>query len=121
MGLDFRIGKRSSEAQWSYSGFNTFRSKIATIVGIDLKDMDGFGGCKEWNSVKDDIALFLNHSDCEGSLTPKQCKKVYPRLSELVEQFPEESIWLDHDKRCGKILVKDMKECVEKNINLEFC
>jgi hypothetical protein len=120
MGLNFRVGNRCSEAQWSYSGFREFRNKIAKVAGINLEDMLGFHGCKGWSSVEDDIALLLNHSDCDGILTPEQCKKINPRLSELLNKLPEDSHWIDHDKRCGKILAEDMKECVEKNIDLVF-
>lgn len=40
MGLDFT----HCEARWSYSSFNNFRRKLAACIGMNLDDMQGFGG-----------------------------------------------------------------------------
>jgi hypothetical protein len=44
MGVDFNVGGKSVGAHWSYSGFNEFRHKLAAAIGIDLDQMEGFGG-----------------------------------------------------------------------------
>jgi hypothetical protein len=41
MGLALRVDG-NTYAEWSYSGYGEFRKKIATQVGIDLYQMDGF-------------------------------------------------------------------------------
>ena len=123
MGLNFRIGNRSSEAEWSYSGFNEFRRKIASLIKIDLDEMIGFGGNKDWNTrniiINDDIILFLIHSDCDGDLSTDQCKKIYPRLLELINMLPD-TFMDNYDKKMGKILAEDMKYCAENNKKLIF-
>lgn len=116
MGLYFTIGNRSSAAHWSYGGFHAFRVKISALAGINLNDMQGFDGNKKWSDLKDDIVPFLNHSDCDGSLSPQECKKIYPRLAELLNNMPED----DYDRKNGNILVENMKECVKRRVKLIF-
>lgn len=41
MGLGLSVNGESC-AQWSYSGFNSFRTKVAAAVGIELRKMEGF-------------------------------------------------------------------------------
>lgn len=118
MGLNFK----NSTAQWSYSGFNYFRKRLAKEIGINLYDMEGFGdGCHSWENVKDDIVPLLNHSDCEGELSPEDCKSVAPRLRELVSNW-DNRIWeYEHDTQNARILADDMEKFGEKGIPLEFC
>ena len=79
MGLDFA----QSDAHWSYSGFNDFRRRLSFMLDFDLRSMVGFGGERSWNAVpQDDILVLLNHSDCEGILSPAECAVVGPRLRE---------------------------------------
>lgn len=120
MGLDF-IG---SDAHFSYSGFHAFRQKVASSVGINLSKMYGFQAMNKsndgqipWDGVKDDIKIFLNHSDCEGILTPTECKKAGKRLKEIVSTW-EDGDW---DKENGLQLAKDMLKCAKVGMNLEFC
>lgn len=87
MGLDFSV----SDAHWSYSGFHTFRERVAREIGIDLNSMQGFGGSISWEKIVDPISKFLYHSDCDGTITPEDCFAIYPRLRELVKDWP------DHD------------------------
>lgn len=118
MGLDFR----GSNAQWSYGGFMSFRIKLAEQIGIDLRRMEGFTDHGiAWSSFpKDPIHLLLNHSDCEGHLTAKQCARVAPRLRELVAEWPSD-IQHAYDKDNALLLAKGMEQCARKNKRLEFC
>jgi hypothetical protein len=84
MGIDIYPGG----AHWSYSGFHAFRKALAQEVGIDLDEMVGFGGETPWpNSKKEPIVHLLNHSDCDGKMTPKQCRACAPRLRELISKW----------------------------------
>lgn len=113
MGLAFR----QSNAQWSYSGFNAFRCRLAAEIGINLREMAGFGPPERpWHKITDGISPLLNHSDCEGELTPEECKRVAPRLRELVAD------WTDgHDKQNALELADDMEATAEKGEALVFC
>ena len=111
MGLDFS----HSDASWSYSGFCRFRAKLANEIGIDLLSMRGFGGTNLW--PKDDIVLLLNHSDCDGELTPSQCRRLAPRLLELIKNWDEG----DYDKRSAMLFAKDLMIAANNNQTMEFC
>ena len=112
MGLDFN----HSQASWSYSGFNRFRHDLATLVGIDLDGMDGFGGNKLWTSLPPDpIHILLDHSDCEGDISALDCAKCGPRLYELASKLPGE-----YDRKAARLLACDMIECGKKKRTLEF-
>lgn len=129
MGLNFK----NSKAQWSYSGFNRFREKVARGIGIDLRNMIGFApfnlSGKEldiweaqagsWKDIKSPLKYFLNHSDCEGQISAKRCGLIYPILNKIVLSL-EDSIENEHDKSSGKELVKTMKDCAKNNKPLIF-
>jgi len=70
-----------------------------------------------WDSIKDDIKPLLDHSDCDGILTPEECTKVAPRLRELVSAWPDD----DRDKIKALLLAEGMDEAVNSGENLEFC
>ena len=112
MGLNFS----HTEASWSYSGFDKFRHRLAQEVEIDLDMMDGFGGDIPFDSINDQIKPLLDHSDCEGELTPEECATVAPRLRELVSNWDYE----DYDKRHALYLAEGMDEAASNNENLRF-
>ena len=69
-----------------------------------------------WENVKDDIKLLLDHSDCDGELTPEECAKVAPRLRELVSKWLDD----DYDKINALRLAEGMEEALSKDVNFEF-
>lgn len=118
MGLEF--GKEIIEYYdfgWSYRGFNSFRKRLAKEVGVELDEMNGFGGEKTWETVENPIALLLHHSDCEGFLSCYACEKIYPELLKIIKSWPDE----DFDKITAIELVNAMKECAVESNNLIFC
>jgi len=111
MGLNFKGG-----ARWSYSGFNRFRTKLAGQVGITLDKMQGFGGKNSWDFETDDIIPLLHHSGCGGELTVKECKKVWPRLKELIEDWGSDN----YDKINALRLIEGMKGAIKNSKPLRF-
>ena len=119
MGIDFS----HCDASWSYSNFHFAREKLARVIGIDLNKMQGFGenhgpaGAKEWPSADTNALIYLlNHSDCDGGLTPEQCRLVAPALRKAVEQLPPD----DWDKKKFLDLAEGMDAAAEANESLEF-
>jgi len=55
-------------------------------------------------------------SDCDGYLTPRQCRKIYPRLLELVKNWDDD----DYDKQQAIELANGMKKAALKLQKLEF-
>jgi len=131
MGIDFRwnvdLGNEDAEnfrpyaerPHWSYSGFMRFRERLGNMIGIELKQMVGFGptATVSWDTVNDPITLLLNHSDCDGVLTPAECKIVAPRLRELLSTLDS----TDYDVEHGTLLAQAMEDCAEHNFTLQFC
>ncbi|WP_032376698.1 hypothetical protein [Rhodococcoides fascians] len=121
MGLD--LGR----AQWAYSGFNRFRTKLAGAEGINLDQMDGYA-MVEFRYVKglpwtdesgNDVTVlrpFLDHSDCDGELTWEECAQVVDRIEEIVATWDPE----DRDTMQGRLMVEDMRECVTEQTSLRF-
>lgn len=111
------LGFKGISASWSYSGFNLFRNRLAKEIGINLVNMEGFGGQTSWKMIKDDIKPFLNHSDCDGSLGPVTCGKVARRIEELVDKWSDR----DYDKEMALSLALDMRILSKNKKRLIFC
>lgn len=119
MGVD--IGK----AQWSYSGFGEFRRRLAAAEGIDLGRMAGFGlpadEATPWDAVSTPLRPLLDHSDCDGDLSPEECAQVAPRLAEICESWPEAGdLVQDYDRRGGLVLAEEMRAAATAGRRLEF-
>ena len=121
MGLDFN----HANAHWSYSGFNTFRERLAAELGLNWDLMTGnfLTGTppdetenQRFLAMKDPIEPLLMHSDCEGELSPDQCAAIAPRLLELIAGWPDG----DYDKAHGTWLAEGMLYCAEERVALEF-
>ncbi len=126
MGIDFS----HTEAGWSYGGFGRFREALAEYEGIRLRDMAGFcapwrGDDPEthpnlsWDKVDTALKPLLNHSDCDGDLSPEECSQIAPRLREVVDAlWPDEN---DYDRKNGLALAEGMERAAAAGERLEFC
>jgi hypothetical protein len=104
MGLD------TSHDAWhgSYSAFGMWRATIAKLGGFPpLEDMMGHspeykgksaGKMFPWGSTLGDPRLIplLNHSDCDGELTPAECLQIASGLLDVLPKIERET-W-EHDK-----------------------
>jgi hypothetical protein len=113
MGLEFE----QADASWSYSGFSSFRYRLAEKIGMDLDEMEGFYGKRPFSDYDDPIIPLLDHSDCEGFISVEDCKRVAPRLRELIGDWDEN----DYDRQQAEMLANGMDDCVKDNTPLEFC
>ena len=114
MGLGFSHGG----AQWSCSGFNDFRRRLARDIGMDLNSMHGYGGATSWSTADDPLVPLLTHSDCDGNLAPDVCAKVAPRLEAIIGTWPADG-W-DYDRDNGLKLAAGMRECARLGVPLVF-
>lgn len=113
MGIDFSHGG----AHWAYSGFHRFRERLSEAEGFDLNMMDGFGGSGvSWKTVETPLKPLLDHSDCDDDLSAEDCAGIWPRLSEIVETWPDG----DFDKQEGRKLVTGMVDCARSGQRLTF-
>lgn len=97
MGLNIRIKGMSHEETYhcGYLTFGVYRQEVAKAwnkefgeiyekpyknLSYEYTDED----IKRWNELcNDDLDIFLNHSDCDGKLTWKECKKIYDVMKNL--------------------------------------
>lgn len=119
MGVDFRPDGALGHARWSYSGFNAFRCRLAKICGFDLEEMKGFGGTfqKPWHDEGGDLQPLLKHSDCDGELSPAECRKIAPALREAAAKL-EDGVGYDKDNALK--LAASMEFCADAGKPLEF-
>jgi hypothetical protein len=82
------MGLTTTHGCWNapYSSFNEFRERLANEIGISLSDYLGYGkgGSKDLSSIDHKIMPLLNHSDCDGMLTPEECKSIADGLNEIL-------------------------------------
>lgn len=109
------MGVNIGRSQWAYGLFAEFRRELAALEGFELGEMRGFDGERSWDEVTTPLAPFLNHSDCDGDLSPEECAQVWPRLADLLPLLPQE-----YDRINGAGLVEDMRECAASGQRLEF-
>lgn len=131
MGLDFT----HTDAHFSYGDFGEFRRALARWEGFDLDAMAGH--CAPWrgddplthqNRPWDEIDVplkpLLNHSDCDGDLSPEECAQVAPRLREAID-----ALWPDSDgslearlyRGNGLALADGMDRAAAAGERLGFC
>lgn len=91
MGLDVSHGAFSG----AYSAFNRFRQAIAEAVGGSFpphedKSLDrdfwywgNTANAAEWPGLK----ILLDHSDCDGEISPQECVLVASDLDKLLPQL----------------------------------
>lgn len=73
----------------AYSSFNLFRKNLASLIGFNLNDFEGFGGTRSFSEMKHGIMPLLNHSDCDGELTVDECKSIVEGLNDVLEKNKE--------------------------------
>jgi hypothetical protein len=86
MGLD------TSHNCWSgsYSGFGNWRETVASIVGINLPGMVGFGGSIKWDSLEfRPVYVLLDHSDCDGEIATEHLIPLADDLDRIAEVLAE--------------------------------
>ena len=78
-----------------------------------MKEIKGFGGEKEFPDVA--LKPFLNHSDCDGELTPAEMGKCMPELYRALPLL-EDAYDIINLAR----LIDGMDRATARNDNLEF-
>lgn len=98
MGLYIRIPGMKDTYNWGYIVFGAFRMRLADAYNKEMGSLyrkwydSGFPfnpvltdeEVERYNELcNPDLDLFLLHSDCDGKLTPKECKKIYKAIKNL--------------------------------------
>jgi len=109
----------------SYGTFNWFRFNLGKQIGIDLQDYIEYSGNgkKSLNDIHHNLIPLFNHSDCEGILTPDECKKIVKGLNNVLNNYnPDLVNYGDADYFKNKLIQfkNGCKKAIEANENVEF-
>lgn len=100
-----------------YSSFMQWRIEIAKHIGIpDLSQMEYFGGDISWKGFGNhNLYYLLTHSDCQGVLSPKTCKRIADGLTEILPKIQNE-----YFKQKTEQFITGCLLAYEQNEKLEF-
>ncbi len=75
-----------------YRAFNRFRYSLGHQIEINLNDYNGYGteDGKNLADIKHDLMPLFNHSDCDGSLSIDDQKRIVKGLNQVLENFNDE-------------------------------
>jgi len=96
-----------------YSSFHRWRIEIAKCIGLDLNKMEGFGGRIQFDQ-NHKLTPLLSHSDCDGELTPAECKLISEGLTEILPLLH------NYDKENAIQFIKGCESAYQKNESIEF-
>jgi len=121
MGLRFS----HADAYFSFTTFHEFRRRLAQLAGINLEEMQGYTdppeAGKPWSEVDDPIVYLLDHSDCDGEISPEECEELAPRLRELLDKWSDESDdGYAYFQVNGRQLADGLAICPAMNHSLQF-
>lgn len=131
MGLDISVKglERKDTYHCGYIRFNLYRKKVASAYNERLgelyektfKDELQPEEIKEWNNLcNNDLDIFLWHSDCDGKLTPKECKKIYNAMKDLkVEMQGHNYIEMNYYDM-HQLWLNMLKHCYKHRVNMYF-
>lgn len=118
------MGLNTTHNCWNgaYSSFNRFRYSLARQIDIDLNEYYGygFGGTKDLSTIDHELMPLFNHSDCDGILTPSECKQIAIGLDKVLENFKED---LNAPFYFKESIIQFRDGCLEayaNNENVEF-
>jgi len=131
MGLDVSIKGLSYEETYhsGYFRFNNYRKEIATAYNKRLgelyqktfKEDLAIDEIKEWNTLcNDDLDIFLWHSDCDGKLTPKECKKIYDVMKNLKIEMQGHNYIEMNFYNMHELWLNMLKHCYKRRVNMYF-
>jgi hypothetical protein len=127
MGLDISVKglERKDTYHCGYITFNLYRKNVASAYNERLgelykktfKDELQPEEIKEWNNLcNDDLDIFLWHNDCDGKLTPEECKKIYNELKKLkIKDLPYSDKWTMQE-----LWLNMLKHCYKHRVNMYF-
>lgn len=89
------MGLNTSHNAWHgpYISFNQFRYWLASLIGINLKEYIGYGinGTKDLKTINNDLRILFDHSDCDGNISPKDCKKIADAITKILKKVNKDS------------------------------
>lgn len=123
MGLDIILREDPGRyhVRFGYCDFNEYRRFLASLIGINLDEMWGYGGTKSWGPYRDDpLTVLLDHSDCDGEIEPEDAEPLADRLKELIDHFDESDKVHQYWKTQTEKLIKILRRAAETGEQVLF-
>lgn len=116
MSLDlYMLVPKHTGFSMSQQDFHELRKKLAAEIGIQLDEMEGFGGEGKFEDWNDPLIPFLHQAEDEETMSPSVCSTVYPRILDLIVEWEN-----DEYKEKARDLAITMKTCEEEGCALLF-
>ena len=100
---------------------SAYNERLGELYKKTFKDELQPEEIKEWNNLcNNDLDIFLWHSDCDGKLTPKECKKIYDAMKDLkVEMQGHNYIEMNYYDM-HQLWLNMLKHCYKHRVNMYF-
>lgn len=118
-----------------YIGFGSYRQNLAKSYnsefgeiyekwyksGIFLNDKLTEFECNRWNEIcDDDLDILLTHSDCDGTMSVSECRKVYKALKKIDFKPDVNSEWKERLLRYHESVLDILLHCIKNRVILRF-
>lgn len=134
MGLDIRIKGMSYEETYhcGYITFGIYRCLVAEAYNKEFGELYEKSykyafyeytddEIKKWNKLRnDDLDIFLNHSDCDGKLTWKECRAIYKVMKDLDVKMRGHNYGTMNSYDMHKQWLNMLKFCWKHRVNMYF-
>lgn len=98
-----------------------YNERIGELYEKTYKDDLTNEEIKEWNKLcNDDLDIFLWHSDCDGKLTPKECKKVFNAMKDLKIDMQGNNYIKMNNYTMHEQWLKMLEHCYKRRVNMYF-
>lgn len=131
MGLDIKAKGLSGEKSFScgYITFGRFRMELAKTYNQRIGELYEISysqklteqQSKEYDRIcNDDLDIFLWHSDCDGKLTPQECKKIYNAIKDFKMDMQGHNYGIMQSYNMLEQWKNIFKHCYQRRVNLYF-
>jgi hypothetical protein len=131
MGLDIKV-KGMAYDDTHHSGYITFtqyRIAIARAYNKEFGDLYQKYICDFFNNTTQEeinrmnelcdnkLDLLLNHSDCDGKLTPQECRAIYLAMKDLDVRYDYPT---NNGSKMHELWLNMLRHCYKKRVNMYF-
>lgn len=118
-----------------YGGFTRFRIAVAKAYNQEFGELYerfvehciSFGNKMTKAEIKrmdklrnDNLDILLTHSDCDGKLTPKECKAIYEVTKNLKCDYPQCNYITDTGKNQLEVFNRALLHCWKRRVCMWF-
>lgn len=135
MGLDISIKGLSYDETYhcGYITFGNYRIAVAKAYNKEFGQIyekqyrdfffEGYSveDTKQWNELcNDNLDILLNHCDCDGKLTWKECKKIYDVMVNLKVEYGGHNYGTMKTYDMHTLWLNMLKHCYKHRVNMYF-